>query len=86
MPGPAVAPAISSLAAVTSGDRVCIRNMMGDTVRSHCDAVGLTAGAVVQCRTAGRASLVLVDASGRTVSLDRDLARFIQVSRAVAAS
>jgi hypothetical protein len=80
MSGYSAAANVSSLAAVSSGDRVRIRNVLGATLRRQCDAVGLAQGDVVQCRTAGRASLVLVKAGGRTVLLDRDSARFIQVS------
>jgi hypothetical protein len=75
---------ISSLAAVRNGDRVRIHTILFDAARQYCEDLGFAVGDVVCCRNAGRSSLLLVNPDGRTVSLDRDWARFIQV-RAVSA-
>jgi hypothetical protein len=71
----------SSLAAVATGDRVRIQSIHFDAVSNVREEFGFLAGDVIHCRSAGRWSLLLDTPGGRTVSLDRDRVRFIQVSR-----
>jgi Fe2+ transport system protein FeoA len=72
----------SSLAAVRTGDRVRVQSILLEGARQYCEALGFEAGDVIRCRNAGRSALLLVTPGGRTVSLDRDWARFIQVRAA----
>jgi Fe2+ transport system protein FeoA len=72
----------SSLAAIRAGDRVRIQSILIDGARQYCEDLGFGAGDVIRCRNAGRSALLLVTPGGRTVSLDRDWARFIQVRAA----
>jgi Fe2+ transport system protein FeoA len=72
----------SSLAAVRTGDRVRVQSILLEGARQYCEALGFAAGDVIRCRSAGRSALLLVNPVGRTVSLDRDWARFIQVRAA----
>jgi Fe2+ transport system protein FeoA len=72
----------SSLAAVRTGDRVRVLSILLEGARLYCEALGFAAGDVIRCRHAGRSALLLVTPGGRTVSLDRDWARFIQVGAA----
>jgi hypothetical protein len=71
----------ASLAGIETGDLVRIHSIPATGIRTYCEAVGIVAGDVLSCRNAARYSLLLVTAQGRTVSLDRDRARFIRVSR-----
>lgn len=71
----------TSLAGIEAGDLVRIHSIPATGVRTYCEAVGIMAGDVVTCRSAARYSLLLVTPHGRTVSLDRDRARFVKVSR-----
>jgi hypothetical protein len=71
----------TSLAGVEAGDLVRIHSIPATGVRTYCEAVGIMAGDVVTCRSAARYSLLLITPRGRTVSLDRDRARFVRVSR-----
>jgi hypothetical protein len=77
---------LASLAGVRTGDVVEIRAILFDSLRAQCSGLGYAEGTVVRCRAAGRASLLLVTPDGRTVFVDRDAARFIQVSRIDGAS
>jgi hypothetical protein len=72
---------LTSLAGIRAGDVVEVRAILFDSLRAQCSALGYAEGTVVRCRSAGRASLLLVTPDGRTVPVDRDAARFIQVSR-----
>ncbi|HEX7119446.1 MAG TPA: hypothetical protein VF212_11700 [Longimicrobiales bacterium] len=73
---------VRSLAATRTGDVVLIRRILFGTLRALCTDLGVREGDVVHCR-AGTASHLLLDTvGGRTVPLDRDWARFIQVSAA----
>ncbi|HEX6937878.1 MAG TPA: hypothetical protein VF158_00595 [Longimicrobiales bacterium] len=77
---------VRSLAATRTGDVVLIRRILFGTLRALCTDLGVREGDVVHCR-AGTASHLLLDTpAGRTVPLDRDWARFIQVSAATECS
>jgi hypothetical protein len=69
-----------SLAAVPSGEDVRISEILFSSLQQHCEKLDLRVGETVRCRYAGRASMVLLTRSGRSISLDRGWARFIKVT------
>ena len=71
---------IHSLAATKTGDLVQIRRILFNTLRTHCSALDIREGDVVRCRADSPSQLMLETRSGRTVALQRDYARFIQVA------
>lgn len=71
---------VRSLAATRTGEAVLIRRILFGALRSFCTALGLREGDVVRCRAGTPSHLLLETASGRTIPLERDWARFIQVS------
>jgi hypothetical protein len=73
---------VRSLAAARTGEEVVIRRILFGALRALCAALGLREGDVVSCRAGTATHLVLRTASGKTIPLDRDWARFIQVSPA----
>jgi hypothetical protein len=86
MPSFTASPARYSLAGVRTDDSVRVNAILLDSLRAQCLTLGLSVGSVVHCRAAGRASLILDTPGGRSVSIDRDMARFIKVSRVDAAA
>jgi hypothetical protein len=82
MPATRAMPSVISLAAVDTGDHVLIHAILFDALRVECESLGIGIGDTVQCATAAPASLLIETSHGRTVSLKRDWARFIQVSPA----
>ncbi len=74
---------VRSLAATRTGDVVLIRRILFGTLRSLCRDLGVREGDVVHCRSGSASHLLLDTAAGRTVPIDRDWARFIQVSTPV---
>jgi hypothetical protein len=70
---------VRSLAATAVGEAVEIRSILFEAVRSLCYDLGVREGDIVRCRADGPSHLLLETPRGRTVSLDRDWARFIQV-------
>jgi hypothetical protein len=74
---------VRSLAATRTGDVVLIKRILFGTLRSLCTDLGVQEGDVVHCRAGSASHLLLDTASGRTVPIDRDWARFIQVSTPV---
>jgi hypothetical protein len=82
MATPTASPLRFSLASVRTADAVRISGILLHSVRAQCKSLGICEGSLVRCRAAGRATLVLDTADGRTVPVDRDMARFIQVCRA----
>lgn len=71
---------IHSLAATKTGDFVEIRRILFNTLRTHCSDLDIREGDVVRCRADTPSQLMLETRSGRTVALQRDYARFIQVA------
>lgn len=69
-----------SLAAVHRGDVFRVQRILFDGLRSLCDGLDLHEGDVVECRSDSGPWLMLEIAGGRTVALERDWARFIQVA------
>ncbi len=80
--GPSPDP-VRSLAATRTGEAVLIRRILFGTLRALCTDLGVREGDVVHCRAGTASHLLLETPAGRTVPLDRDWARFIQVSAAV---
>ncbi|CAN5830484.1 hypothetical protein BH23GEM9_BH23GEM9_29990 [soil metagenome] len=74
-------PSSISLAGAEAGDRIRVHSIPSGDARTYCEAIGIMAGDVLRCRGSASASLLLVTSRGRTVSFDRDRARFIRVSR-----
>lgn len=71
-----------SLAGVHWGDVFRVERILFDELRALCDRLDLHEGDVVECRTDTGPWLMLETASGRTVALERDWARFIQIAAA----
>ena len=70
-----------SLAATRTGDCVEIRRILFGALRDLCSDLGLFEGQWVRCRAGTTSQLMLETPDGRTVALQRDWARFIQVAR-----
>jgi hypothetical protein len=68
-----------SLAATRSGQTVEVRRILFEGLREHCSDLGIHEGDVVRCRADTPAQLILETPHGRTVALQRDWARFIEV-------
>lgn len=77
MSGTRDASAVLSLAV---GEVVEIRRILFDTIRDLCTDLGMSEGDIVRCRADTASRLLIETPAGRTVVLERDLARFIQVS------
>ncbi len=69
-----------SLAAVETGERIEIRRILFGALRTLCDDLGLHEGEVVRCRACTPSHVLMETTEGRTISLERDWARFIQVA------
>jgi hypothetical protein len=69
-----------SLADIEPFEIVRIERILFDTLKDLCHGIGLAEGDVVSCRRASRAVLLLETAERRTLIIDCDWARFIQVS------
>ncbi|MBI4408358.1 MAG: hypothetical protein HY561_01540 [Gemmatimonadetes bacterium] len=70
---------VRSLAAARSGETLEIRHILFDALRCLCSDLGVHEGQAVRCRAATPSHLLLETAEGRTVALETDWARFIQV-------
>lgn len=75
---------VRSLAAARTGEAVVIRRILFGTLRALCAELGVREGDVIRCRAGTPSHILLETMSGRTIPLDRDWARFIQVGTAVA--
>ena len=73
---------LRSLAGTGTGEAVEIRHILFDTLRTLCDNLDVHEGDVVKCRAGTATQLLLETRHGRRVTLQRDWARFIQVSTA----
>lgn len=71
---------VRSLASTRAGEAVTIRRILFGTLRSLCADLGVHEGDIVSCRAGTNTHLVLRTSTGRTIPLDRDWARFIQIS------
>jgi hypothetical protein len=71
-----------SLAAIDTGEAVEIRRILFDVLRGLCADLGVQEGDVVRCRANTSSHLLLETPTGRTVALERDWARFVQVDSA----
>jgi hypothetical protein len=57
-----------------------IRRILFGTLRTLCADLGVFEGDVVSCRAGTATHLVLRTETGRTIPLDREWSRFIQIS------
>lgn len=80
MAGDRVPETVHSLAAARAGDSVVIRRILFSTLRSLCSELGIREGDMVHCRAGTSSHLLLRTGAGRTIPLERDWARFIQVA------
>ena len=74
-----------SLAATRTGEAVEIQRILFEALRGLCADLGVHEGDVVRCRAGTPSHLLLETPAGRTIALERDWARFIQVSSPVQA-
>ncbi|HEX7052028.1 MAG TPA: FeoA domain-containing protein [Longimicrobiales bacterium] len=70
---------VRSLAATRTGEAVLIHRILFGALRALCSDLGVHEGDVVHCRAGTPSHILLLTDAGRTVSLERDWARFIQV-------
>lgn len=77
---------VRSLAATCTGEAILIRRILFGTLRTYCADLGLREGDVLRCRAGTASHLLLQTPAGRTITLERDWARFIQVSAPAAES
>lgn len=68
-----------SLATAAAGQAVEVREIRGARLREFCRELGVREGDVLRCRVSGATHKILVTASGRTIVLEQDWARFIDV-------
>ncbi len=71
---------IRSLAAADTGEAIEIRRILFGALRNLCADLGVHEGEVVRCRACTPSQLLLETAAGRVVALERDWARFIQIT------
>ncbi len=71
---------VRSLADVGPSETVRIERILFHTLQDLCYGLGLEVGDVVRCRRATRSILVLETETGRTIIVDTDWARFVEVS------
>lgn len=71
---------VRSLAAARAGEVMLIRRILFGTLRALCSDLGLPEGSRVRCRAATPSHILLETPGGRTIAIERDRARFIQVS------
>jgi hypothetical protein len=68
-----------SLAATRSGEFVEVRRILFQGLREHCADLDIHEGDVLRCRADTASQLILETVHGRTVALQRDWARFVEV-------
>lgn len=62
-----------------AGEAVEVREILGERLRAFCHDIGVNEGDVLRCRVNGPTHKIMVTASGRTIVLEQDWARFIEV-------
>lgn len=70
------------LAEVSASERVRVERILFHVLQDLCYDLGLEEGDVLRCRRASRSFIVLETAGGRTIIMETDWARFIEVSSA----
>jgi len=68
-----------SLAEVQADQLVRIEHILFDMLKDLCHGLGIVEGGVLRCRRTSRAIVLLESPVGRTIILDGDWARFVQV-------
>jgi hypothetical protein len=76
---------VRSLASADAGESLHVRRILFGALRALCADLGVHEGDVVRCRAGTPSNILLETAKGRIVALERDWARFIQVSDAIPA-
>lgn len=71
-----------SLAAARTGESVEVRHILFEGLRRYCADLDITEGQTIRCRAATPSQLILETPHGRTVALELDWARFIEVAAA----
>lgn len=71
--------ACANLHEARTDERVCIRTILFELLRQECAALGVNAGQSVRVRRRSVDGLLVELAEGRTVSLRREWAPFIEV-------
>jgi hypothetical protein len=72
-------PQLRSLAEIRPGESVRIEHILFDMLKDLCSGIGIAEGDVVRCRRTSNAVILLETSTGRTVILDGDWARFVEV-------
>lgn len=70
---------VRSLASARAGEAVMIRRILFGALRNLCADLGVFEGDVVCCRAGTSTHIVLRTSTGRTIPLDREWTRFIQI-------
>jgi FeoA-like protein len=73
--------ATQSLAATKTGDVILIQRILFEGLRTRCSELDIFEGDTVRCRAGTPSHLMLQTQRGRTIALERDWARFIQVAK-----
>jgi hypothetical protein len=71
----------ASLAGITPVDTVVVRRFLFSRLGNLCAELGFREGDAVTCTAQSAARLFLRTPTGRTVALERDQARFVEVVR-----
>ncbi len=78
--GAQAASSLRSLAEVHPDETIRIERILFGSLKDLCYGIGLEEGSTMHCRQNSRAIVLLETPGGRTVVLDADWARFIQVT------
>ena len=70
---------IRSLAFATPGELVKVEIILFDALRARCAELGIAAGDTLRCRSINHSLMTFETSRGRTVALEREWARFIQI-------
>jgi hypothetical protein len=70
---------VRSLAVAAPGELVKVEIILFDALRARCAELGITAGDTLRCRSITHSLMTFETARGRTVALEREWARFIQI-------
>jgi hypothetical protein len=68
-----------SLAEVQPDQLVRVEHILFDMLKDLCHGIGIVEGDVLRCRRSSRAVVLLETAAHRTVIMDGDWARFVQI-------
>jgi hypothetical protein len=86
MKGSADRPQHRWLAQALPDETIRIERMLFQVLRDLCSGLGVAEGDVVRCRTVSGTVVLLEDLGGRTIVIDQEWARFIEVRSADSAA